>query len=174
MEPTLTDTYLGWQRLPYTAYELRFVWRSATGREDVLERIDVEPIVIERHGILIGSGATAPSITARDASGVRFLGSARDYFATKDDAEAAAQKEMDDYRKSDCRRHAEALARLYRQLDDEGVPYHWVAGDGLELVADDSNRYSWGDVRIELKDDGTWTISGVQADDDRTLTRAKP
>lgn len=77
-----SDDDLEGATLPITLYEV-----VTLGNEIELLEVRIAPIKVIRHGIDEKAGATAPSITAIDERGDRFLGSVRDYYLSREEAE---------------------------------------------------------------------------------------
>ncbi len=75
--------------IPFTLYEVTHVLRN-----DVLVSTHVQPVTVERYGILQHVKATAPSITFRGADGRRSLGSVSMFFLTEEEAQLDAQLQM--------------------------------------------------------------------------------
>ncbi|RUP35718.1 MAG: hypothetical protein EKK45_00330 [Curvibacter sp.] len=75
--------------IPFTLYEVTHVLRN-----DVLVSTHVQPVTVERYGILQHVRATAPSITFRGADGRRSLGSVSMFFLTEEEAQLDAQLQM--------------------------------------------------------------------------------
>ena len=75
--------------IPFTLYEVTHVLRN-----DVLVSTHVQPVTVERYGILQHVRATAPSITFRGADGRRSLGSVSMFFLTEEEAQLDVQLQM--------------------------------------------------------------------------------
>jgi len=75
--------------IPFTLYEVTHVLRN-----DVLVSTHVQPVTVERYGVLQDVRASAPTITFCGADGRRGLGTVDMFFMTKDEADLDAQLQL--------------------------------------------------------------------------------
>lgn len=101
-----SDHALNGYTLPFTLYDVE----TADDADGNIMSAKVVPVTVTRHGINATVGASAPSITVRDANGKTYLSSARMYYLSVEDA----QKEVDYLLAA--KRHADAKAELEHLL----------------------------------------------------------
>lgn len=87
--PHATNADIEGKPLPITWWETESIYH-----DDVLVSVQVHPVVITRFGILHDAGATAPSISFRDKSGIKCVGSPDLFFTTRELAQADADRDM--------------------------------------------------------------------------------
>lgn len=90
---TMTHEFAAARQVPFTAYDLDYIWELPYGEGDLL-RVDIHPVTIFRYGVNHEVGATAPSISVLAQDGRRALASVDMFYGSIEDAGAAAAEAM--------------------------------------------------------------------------------
>jgi hypothetical protein len=87
----MTHEFLVQQKLPFTAYDLDYIWENGDP-DSVLLRVDIHPLTVTEH--MISPGGTWGSISVRYHDGSKASASVSMYFGTIEDAQAEAAEAM--------------------------------------------------------------------------------